>query len=200
MHVSSESSSKSAFSLSTVVGLALFVGLMGYFIYHDSHSRAQNTSTPPVQEHVQIGLPVRLKIPKINVASTLESVGLTPEGALAAPDTPRAAAWFDESVRPGEIGTAVIDGHFGWKDGIPAVFDDLSKLQIGDTFSVEDDRGVTRTFVVRNIQAYGENENVSDIFTSDDGKAHLNLITCDGLWSAAEKSYSDRLVVFADEE
>jgi hypothetical protein len=36
-----------------------------------------------------------------------------------------------------------------------------------------------------------------DVFNGDNGD-HLNLITCDGIWDADEKSYSKRLVVFAD--
>jgi len=35
---------------------------------------------------------------------------------------------------------------------------------------------------------------------SNDGKAHLNLITCAGVWDEVEKSHSSRLVVFADME
>jgi len=38
----------------------------------------------------------------------------------------------------------------------------------------------------------------TDVFTSSDGKAHLNLITCDGIWDKNAAQYSERLVVFAD--
>ena len=116
------------------------------------------------------------------------------------PKGPATSAWFDLGPRPGENGSAVIDGHFGWKDGIPAVFDNLSKLQKGDIIYVEDTTGSTTAFVVRDIETYGQDEDASDIFASDDGKAHLNLITCGGVWNNAQKSYSNRLVVFTDEE
>jgi hypothetical protein len=36
------------------------------------------------------------------------------------------------------------------------------------------------------------------VFASNDGGAHLNLITCAGEWNKGKKSYSERLVVFAD--
>jgi hypothetical protein len=32
------------------------------------------------------------------------------------------------------------------------------------------------------------------------GKVHLNLITCGGVWDKVGKSYSNRIVVFADME
>jgi LPXTG-site transpeptidase (sortase) family protein len=144
--------------------------------------------------------PINIKIPKINIDSELESVHLTPQGAVGAPETPMNAAWFNLSPSPGESGTAVIVGHFGWKDGIPAVFDNLSTLQKGDKIYTEDAEGLTTTFVVTEVRSYGENADVSNVFSSSDGKAHLNLITCGGVWNATTKSYSNRVVVFADKE
>src|SRR6185503_2382424 len=105
-------------------------------------------------------------------------VGLAPDGAMAAPEGPVHAAWLYAGPRPGEEGTALIDGHEGWKDGIQAVFDDLDTLQAGDKLYVEDDQGTVITFVVRTLKTYGQNENPSEVFNSSDGKAHLNLITC----------------------
>jgi hypothetical protein len=54
--------------------------------------------------------------------------------------------------------------------------------------------------VVRGMQTYDQNGNAGGVFSSSDGLAHLNLITCEGTWNAAEKSYSNRLVVFTDKE
>jgi sortase A len=143
-------------------------------------------------------LSIRLKIPKIQLDAAIESVGLTPEGGVAVPAGPSDVAWFDVGPRPGESGTAVIVGHYGWKDGIPAVFDDLSKLQKGDKIFIEDENGTAQAFVVRARRTYGENESAADIFTSNDGKAHLNLITCGGTWNEVSKTYSERIVVFTD--
>ncbi|MGC9603528.1 MAG: class F sortase [Minisyncoccia bacterium] len=145
-------------------------------------------------------LPIHLKIPKINVDAALEHVGLTPQGAVDVPHGPANAAWFDESPRPGEKGSSVIVGHYGWKDGIPAVFDNLNELERGDKLYVEDQRGMISTFVVRESRMYGESDDVSSVFGSSDGNAHLNLITCEGVWNKTQKTYSNRLVVFADKE
>jgi sortase A len=142
----------------------------------------------------------RLKIPAIGVDAGLESVGLTTEGSVDVPKDPVNAAWFNLGPHPGEIGNAIIDGHFGWKSGAPAVFDNLHKLRKGDKIFVEDGKGTTTTFVVREYRVYGSNDSVSYVFSSSDGKAHLNLITCEGTWDKIQKSYSNRLVVFADKE
>jgi LPXTG-site transpeptidase (sortase) family protein len=143
-------------------------------------------------------LPVRLQIPVIGVDATIEKLGLTADGKIAAPIGPSDAAWFDQSPIPGAPGDAVIDGHYGWKDGISAAFDNLNQIKKGDRIYVEDQNGNTVVFVVSHMQIYDPAENTADIFVSHDGRAHLNLITCEGVWNASQKSYSGRLVVFAD--
>lgn len=148
-----------------------------------------------------LGIPVRIKVPKINVDAALEPVGLTSGGALAVPKSPTNAGWYNMGPRPGEEGSSVIDGHFGrWKNGAPAVFDNLNKLHKGDKLYIEDEKGVTTAFVVRESRRYDPNAEATEVFGSSDGKSHLNLITCEGTWNATTKSYSDRLVVFADKE
>ncbi|PIZ82226.1 MAG: class F sortase, partial [Parcubacteria group bacterium CG_4_10_14_0_2_um_filter_41_6] len=41
---------------------------------------------------------------------------------------------------------------------------------------------------------------VPEVFNSSDGKAHLNLITCTGVWNKEDNAFSERLVVFTDKE
>lgn len=147
------------------------------------------------------GFPIRLKIPKIKLDSVVESVGLTSDGAMDVPKIPRDVAWFKIGPRPGENGTAVIDGHFGrWKNGEGSVFDNLYKLSKGDKLYVEDDKGAIITFVVRESRRYDPKADASAVFGSSDDKSHLNLITCEGEWNKVSKNYSQRLVVFTDKE
>ena len=143
-------------------------------------------------------LPIRLKIPHIGVDALIEQVGTTARGAMGAPAGPHNVGLWSAGTLPGQVGSAVMDGHSGWKDGIPAVFDRLDTLKIGDLIYVENAEGHRTTFVVRTLTTYNGNDSASDIFSSRDGKAHLNLITCEGAWNATEKSYTNRLVVFAD--
>jgi sortase A len=142
----------------------------------------------------------RLRIPGIDINARIESVGITASGAMGTPEGPSNVGWWSAGTAIGQVGSAVIDGHFGWKDNIPAVFDNLHTLQVGDRVYVDDGKGVTIVFVVRELRLYGKLDNDAEVFRSSDGKAHLNLITCEGTWNAAEKSYSNRLVVFTDLE
>jgi len=147
---------------------------------------------------VDVGLPVRLKIPAIHVDANIERLGLTSDGAMDVTKGPDNVAWYKLGPRPGAIGNAVIAGHFGWSKGVPAVFDNISKLQPGDKLMVENEGGVTATFVVRELRKYNETADAGAVFNTSDGKAHLNLITCAGVWNKAIGRFPERLVVFAD--
>jgi LPXTG-site transpeptidase (sortase) family protein len=200
------------FSFLVIFFLPLYVNGQGLSLKSDTTLLSQTSAYPPDSTSVQVassivslqqltsGLPIHLKIPKINVDADLESVGLTTEGAVAIPKGPTNPAWFDLGPRPGETGNAIIVGHFGWKDNIPAVFDDLDKLIKGDKLFVRDEKGVISTFVVSAIRTYEQSDTAPEVFISKDGKAHLNLITCSGVWNTLGKSYSTRLVVFTDKE
>jgi LPXTG-site transpeptidase (sortase) family protein len=160
----------------------------------------KNVLNPVKNQQVNYGPPIRLTIPKIKVNAIVKYVGVTPQGAMDVPKGPTEVAWLNLGPRPGEVGSAVISGHYGWKNNIPAVFDNLNKLQKGDKIHVRDEKGVSITFVVRELKTFGENQDATIIFTSTDGKSHLNLITCKGIWNKNKKSYSNRLIVFADKE
>lgn len=151
-----------------------------------------------VTNEVNIGIPLHLNIPSIKVDALVESVGLTSDGLMDVPQKPDDVAWFNLGPHPGETGSSVIDGHSGYKNNQPVVFDNLSKLKKGDKIYVEDNTGVTTTFLVREIRDYNPNGNDSDVFSSNDGLSHLNLITCSGAWNATDKTHSLRLVVFTD--
>ena len=141
---------------------------------------------------------MRLQIPALALNAVVERVGLTTTGAMDTPNNPADVAWFDQGVLPGSIGSAVIDGHLDWKNGETAVFAHLANMQPGDTIFITDTEGMSTIFEVSKLQTYGQYENTMNIFSSSDGKSHLNLITCEGAWNNASQSYSDRLVVFAD--
>ena len=161
---------------------------------------ASTDATLLAAEKTIIRLPVRLAIPKISVDASIESLGLNSAGVMDTPDGPRTVAWFNLGPSPGEIGNAVITGHFGWKDGIPSIFDDLHKLKKGDAISVKNADGKSVHFVVRELRTYDADADASVVFSGNGGAAHLNLITCQGLWNKEKKSYSERLVVFTDRQ
>jgi len=187
-----------------LTGSVLSLALLFYFIPKKSTQNGLSplaTNTITALPAPRVGKPARLKIPGISVDSAVEYVGLTADGAMDVPKDPDNVAWLELGRRPGENGSAVIAGHYGtWKNGKGSVFDNLHKLSEGDKLSIEDDKGTVISFAVRESRKYDPEADASDVFSSDDGRSHLNLITCEGVWNEDLQSYSSRLVVFADKE
>jgi LPXTG-site transpeptidase (sortase) family protein len=201
--------------VTVIVGIALvsIFFLIQAFYLSDQVSYATRTSIPknwirqkliesiPFPKQINPGLPIRINIPAINVDAPVWSGGINSDGAMVSPNGPDDTVWYNLGPRPGEAGSAVMAGHYGnWKNGKGSVFDNLSKLKKGDSIFVKDEKGRIAIFIVREIRMYSSDADASDVFVSNDGKAHLNLITCDGVWDKTSKSYSKRLVVFTDKK
>lgn len=141
-------------------------------------------------------LVARLLIPKIGVNAIVREMGLTSEGDMAVPDSRVDVGWYSPGTRPGQTGSAVIGGHNVWKEG-SAAFVRLDQLVTGDILHYVDAHGVSTSFVVRETRTYNPSDDATAIFTSPSG-AHLNLITCSGVFDPATDTSTKRLIVFAD--
>jgi len=188
--------SKKKFIITVIVIFIFFFSFISYFsikIY------AEGVLTTSVKKSIIISsLPVNIKIPKIKINADIEHVGLTSDGAVDSPIGPDDVAWFNKGPIPGEIGNAIMDGHSGWKNNIPAVFDNLKKLKKGDKIYIKNDVGKTNIFVVKKLKIYSKNDVALDVFNATDKKSHLNLISCTGIWNVVDKGRESRIVVFAD--
>lgn len=183
------------------------VFLVFLYLYSAMADKKENETSMPLAielsssatfESVYKTLPIKILIPKIKVNALIEQVGFTAGGAMDTPKNIENAGWFAFGVVPGEIGSAVIDGHYGWKNRKASAFDRLSEVKVGDLVYVSDNNQATTTFIVRMIKDYGPREDTASIFNSTDNLSHLNLITCEGIWSKEKQSYSKRRVVFTD--
>jgi sortase (surface protein transpeptidase) len=142
--------------------------------------------------------PARLLIPVIGVNAPIEVVGVTPHGDLAVParNPWMDAGWYGSGPRPGERGSAVIDGHLDRPGGNPAVFWRLRDLHIGDEVMVIDAGGSTLRFHVTGTAFYSpQDAPVQEIF-GNETSAYLNLITCAGDWIPSQHQTALRLVVY----
>lgn len=144
-------------------------------------------------------MPIHLHIPTIDLKAGIQKVGLTKTGLMGVPNDPDHTGWYELGSYPGQVGSAVIDGHVDSPKGA-AVFAELHKLEPGDIVMIQDVQAETLSFVVRETRIYDAQADTTEVFTSNDGKAHLNLITCGGVWDKASNSYPERLVVFTDKQ
>jgi sortase (surface protein transpeptidase) len=158
---------------------------------------ASQSDTIPSSAPARTSVPLRLKIPRLQIDAAVEAVGLTPQGAMGVPKNTSDVAWFSLGPWPGETGSAVISGHLDWYNGATAVFNNLYKLHPGDKIYIIDGSGASKIFVVRKSQLYAADAEATPIFSSAAG-AHLNLVTCAGVWNKFKNSYTKRLVIFTD--
>lgn len=185
-----------------VVLLAVFVGLStysGYFLGLDRVDKEAVRIGSVSQESVsqQIGLPANLKIPKIGVDAPVEPVGLDRDGKMGVPSNADLVGWYKLGVKPGERGNAVFAGHLDTVTGAPAVFYNLSKLEVGDEIISTDISGRQYVFKVTDKQTYLYNSfPLQDIF-GDSQDIALNLITCAGVFDQISSNYNQRIVIFS---
>jgi hypothetical protein len=165
-----------------------------------------------------IPLPLQLRLPTLAVQAPVLGVGITPGGAMEAPEGPPGnpiwedAFWYRGGGIPGDDGTATIAGHVDDTLGRPALFAHLRELHAGDPIVVHDTRsGLDIRFTVREIATYSVQQAsqpavLADIFgagpvtgtgpqPAPDGLAHLTLVTCAG--DFVHGSYDHRIVVDA---
>lgn len=143
-------------------------------------------------------VPVKIMIPKIYVAATVEIVGKDQNGAMDVPKHTANVGWYQFGPKPGEVGSAVIDGHYDTVTGAPAVFYNLSDLTIGDVIKVQDATGTVYIFSVRDIQRYDYNSLPLQKIFATNTVPSLNLITCSGTFDPEKNMYLRRTVIYSE--
>ena len=144
-------------------------------------------------------LPVSVDIPVIGVHSKLLHLGVNADGSIEVPSVATSAskaAWYKYSATPGQIGSAVIEGHVDSYHG-PAVFFRLGALRPGDHIDVTLADGITAIFRVTGVREYAKSKFPARIIYGATDYAALRLITCGGAFDYATGHYRSSTVVFA---
>lgn len=139
---------------------------------------------------------VRLEIPAIGVNAWVIRMGLDQNGVMEVPRNAQLVAWYDFTSVPGAPGNAVMSAHLDYR-GSTAVFWRLGDLTVGDRISVILE-GESVDYVVSNIYSTRpEDADLREIIGGRTGATTLTLITCGGIWDAAEGEYDQRVIVQA---
>ncbi len=140
--------------------------------------------------------PRYLSIEKLGIVnSRVLPMGVNTSGEL---DTPRNifdVGWYEGSGKPGQGGTAIIDGHNGGPH-VHGVFKNLPNLQNGDTIKIE--RGDGEVFLYEVVENISVSLDEADKYmstaakTPEPGKESITLISCTGEWSQQRDTYLSR--------
>jgi LPXTG-site transpeptidase (sortase) family protein len=160
---------------------------------------ATSTASPSTSTTLpkpQPGPDVRLQIPAIGVDAWVIRMGLDANGVMEVPRDSQLVAWYDFTSVPGAPGNAVMSGHLDYR-GSTAGFWRLGDLEDGDRLTVllEDEPieyVVSSVFLTRPEEA-----DLRAILGGRTGPETLTLITCGGVWDAAEGQYDHRVIVQA---
>jgi hypothetical protein len=195
--------------LSGLAGVALIAfgaAAIGIAVLSQQHAPTPNATAagtvgPAARREPSLrrSLPVSVAIPAIGVQSALLHLGLNPDGTIAVPDISTSAdeaAWYKNSVTPGQIGTAIIEGHVDSDQG-PAVFFRLGGLRPGDRIDVTLADGMRADFRVTGVREYVKSNFPTKIIYDSTKYASLRLVTCGGGFDFATGHYLSSVVVFA---
>lgn len=141
--------------------------------------------------------PSVLTIPKLGIEAPIKEFGLDKEGNMELPENGKDVAWFEPGFQPGEKGNAVLAGHVD-DEKKPAVFFELKELEPGDEIHLQDEKGESLTFVVREKVAYKKDDAPLRTIFGPSQKRMLNLITCTGYFDHDIHNYVERLVVYTE--
>lgn len=180
----------------------VFLCVIGLVLWKVQSKEARLVELPLVPEVASpitsSSTPVRFMVPLIGLDAKIQQVGKTAKGKMAVPNNFTDVGWYKLGYYPGTEGNAVIAGHLDDGKGDPAVLGDLNKLKIGDMVYVLNNEGKKLEFKVTGMSLYDYNNAPLELIFGASTGAHLNIITCDGIWIPEKKIYDKRLVVFTD--
>jgi len=154
-------------------------------------------SPPPKASEYKVAAdqPKTIIIPSLNIEAYIQKVGVDQHGDVSVPSNINFAGWFVNSVKPGENGLSLVDGHVGGRYNKGA-FKDLIKLQIGSQVNIEYGDGSLRKFEVTDKRELAADKAAPFLFEKQkDINAQLNLITCSGDFDKKTNTFNKRTIV-----
>ena len=183
--------------------LILFSILTASYVFKAEAAKNRNSAqTKGVQQQTPepklTGIPIRIQIPKIGMNASVEQVGIEVDGAMSVPKSWWTVGWYNLGYKVGDLGSAVMSGHYDTNTGAPAVFYKVGSLVPGDTITVTNTDGAVLKFRVIRKETYPYDQMPLQSIFGTGGRTQLNLITCAGTWNRATRNYSHRTVVYSE--
>ena len=133
-------------------------------------------------------------MPSLKISSSLESLGLLPDGTMKPPTEFGVAGWYAGGTRPGAVGPAVIAGHIDSRNG-PGIFLALGQIKVGASIVVTTKTKQKFHFTVTDVKQYPKKNFPAAVVYGPTPVATLRLITCTGSFNYSTHHYLDNLVV-----
>lgn len=163
-------------------------------------------SVPPAPPAAVTGppAPTSVAVERLGVRSTLIPTGQNPDGTAEVPpvDQPQQASFLDWAEDQVAARPLVIYGHInGRVDGksVPGVFAKLDQIKPGDTVVVSYADGSAVTYLIKRVRQVPKTGfPTQEVYDSAPGQ--IRLVTCDGTFDRAARSYRDNFIVFGERQ
>jgi LPXTG-site transpeptidase (sortase) family protein len=181
----------------------LVVGFVWFFPTHFTTSPGTADSSvsypqiAPIAQASAPSNPIHLTIPNAHVDTNIIDLGVTSKGNLDVPGNYTEVGWYKYGARPGEIGSAVLDGHVDNGGSIPGPFKHLRDLKAGDDIYVSMSDGKVLHYKVTVSQVYPLSQFPGEMVFNQTGDRYLKIITCHGKFVPKLGTYDQRLIVTA---
>ncbi len=141
--------------------------------------------------------PKKITIPSLGVDGYMQNVGVDQNKEVAVPNNVHLAGWFVDSVRPGDKGLSIIDGHVDLRSGhADAIFQHLGNIKKDAEVTVTFGDDNVKKFKVVRVQDVPLSEAIDALFSSIPSVTNqLNLITCSGDYDESTSRLSRRVIV-----
>jgi LPXTG-site transpeptidase (sortase) family protein len=141
--------------------------------------------------------PKYIELPSINGGGFIQKVGVDQHKQIAVPNNIFFAGWFSETVKPGQKGLSIIDGHVNGHEN-DGIFKNLGKLKVGDAFTVQLGDDSVKNYEVIKTVTVATADAPNELFSQDPMViSQLNVITCGGTFDRTIKQYDKRIIVSA---
>jgi LPXTG-site transpeptidase (sortase) family protein len=198
-HTTRNKTSTFLIGIITLIAIVVF----GYTLVHALwYAPDTEVAAPPPGEEITVALPeeypARLQIPDLDIDAAVQHVGVNAKGNMANPSNFTDVGWYKYGTVPGKRGSAAMAGHVDNALSLDGVFKHLDELQVGDDIYVETKGGDKLHFIVRESTVYSYMQVPLEKLFNRNTSAWLNLITCEGKWLKAEKTYDQRRIIYAE--
>ncbi|MER7073206.1 sortase [Terrabacter sp. NPDC000476] len=138
-----------------------------------------------------------IEIPSIGVRSSdFVPLHVQGDGTISVPGTAQEVGLYDGGPTPGQLGPAVVAAHVDTPSGVPGIFAELRKVEVGDVVKVSRKDGTHLTFTVDRVQSYRKSSFPTEaVYKGDFTRSEIRLVTCGGP-TDARNEYRDNVVVF----
>ena len=139
--------------------------------------------------------PKKITISSLGVDALIQNVGIDQNSEIAVPNNIHIAGWFVDSVRPGDRGLSIIDGHVNGQTNDNGVFKKLPDLKPGDKIAITFGDDSIVSFEVHSNQSVATADAATILYSQiPEIEKQLSLITCTGNFDKTSQTYANRQI------